>query len=500
MLFEIRPKLASLPGTTAPQPFGGSLRSIVVNLNPDRLRAYNLSPEKVAQALDKGNIITPSGNARIKDQMPIVSVNSIVVDPKDLGNIPIKPEEDVYLRDLGTVQDTTDIPTGWALVNGRRAVYMPILKTADASTLTVANQLKNNMDDMRSVLPKDCKLELEFDQSPYVTGAVGGVVQESAIGAVLTGPDGAAVPGRLAQRDRGRAHHPAVADGFPHRPVHHRPEHQPDDPGRHVAGGRHPRRYGHRGHRKHPYADGQAALAGARRARRHGGNHGAHLAGHALHPGRVLAVVPDGRGGQRSLFVPLAISVGFAMITAFILSITFVPVLSIWMLKPHAHGHADVEAPPGRFSFAAFRRRYVKVVTWCWPRAGWCWAAMLPLAAGSGARHVCAASRSARRFPRRWTPASSRCVSRPPWERRLEVTEDLTRQALKEIKDILGPDSVKISVAHIGQTAPTLTANAVFLWTSGPDQAVIRIALNEEKACSTPRRSRKSCARNCRIV
>src|ERR1700722_19030001 len=172
MLFRVRPKLASLPGTTAPQPFGGSLRSIVVNLNPERLRAYNLSPEKVAAALNRGNIITPSGNARVRDQMPIVSVNSIVVNPKDLGNIPISPEGNVYLRDLGTVQDTTDIPTGWALVNGRRAVYMPILKTADASMLTVAKQLKNNMDDMRSVLPKDCKLQLEFDQSPYVADAV----------------------------------------------------------------------------------------------------------------------------------------------------------------------------------------------------------------------------------------------------------------------------------------------------------------------------------------
>src|SRR5580692_4807707 len=105
MLFRIRPKLASLPGTTAPQPFGGSLRSIVVNLDPKRLQSYNLSPEIVARALDKGNVITPSGNARVRDQMPIVSVNSIVVDPKDLGNIPIKPEIHVYLRDLGTVQD-----------------------------------------------------------------------------------------------------------------------------------------------------------------------------------------------------------------------------------------------------------------------------------------------------------------------------------------------------------------------------------------------------------
>ena len=64
--------------------------------------------------------ITPSGNARVADQMPFVSINSIVVDPKDLGNIPIKPEESIYLRDIGTVLDTTDIPTGWALVNGRR--------------------------------------------------------------------------------------------------------------------------------------------------------------------------------------------------------------------------------------------------------------------------------------------------------------------------------------------------------------------------------------------
>ena len=79
---------------------------------------------------------------------------------------------------------------------------------------------------------------------------------------------------------------------------------------------------------------------------------------------------------------------------------------------------------------------------------------------------------------------------------RLEVTEDLTRQALEEIKNILGPDSLKISVAHIGQTAPTFTANAVFLWTSGPDQAVIRISLNKEKG-SAPRRSWNGCARNC---
>src|SRR5271155_5817281 len=70
MLFRVRPVLASLPGTSAPQPFGGSLRSIVVYLDPERLRAYNLSPQEVADALNSGNTITPSGNARIRDQNP----------------------------------------------------------------------------------------------------------------------------------------------------------------------------------------------------------------------------------------------------------------------------------------------------------------------------------------------------------------------------------------------------------------------------------------------
>src|SRR5271168_2213539 len=335
MLFRIRPKLASLPGTTAPQPFGGSLRSIVVNLNPERLRAYNLSPEHVARALDRGNTITPSGNARIKDQMPIVSVNSIVVNPKDLGNIPIKPEQNVYLRDLGTVQDTTDIPTGWALVNGRRAVYMPILKTAEASMLTVATQLRNNMDDMRTVLPKDCKLELEFDQSPNVTGAVGGVKTQSYIGAVLTGlmvllflRDWRAVivvvltiPASLMgaliglfitgqtinlMTLGGLSLAIGIIEGTAIVVIENI----------HTQLGK-------------PQSVPQAVLAGTAET----------MVPILLSILCILAVFLPSflmEGAARSLFVPLAISVSFALLTAFVVSITFVPVLSIWLLKSHA--------------------------------------------------------------------------------------------------------------------------------------------------------------------
>ena len=477
MLFRVRPKLASLPGTTAPQPFGGSLRSIVVNLNPERLRAYNLSPERVAAALNKGNIITPSGNARVKDQMPIVSVNSIVVNPKDLGNIPIKPEENIYLRDLGTVQDTTDIPTGWALVNGRRAVYMPILKTADASTLTVATQLRSNLDDMRSVLPKDCKLQIEFDQSPYVTGAVAGVEQLSTIGAALTGlmvllflRDWRAVivvvltiplslmGALIGLSITGQTINLMTLGGFSLaigiiegtaivviENIHTQLNRAPSVP--------------------------QAVLLGTAET----------IMPILLSILCILAVFLPSfmmEGAAGSLFVPLAISVAFAMITAFVLSITFVPVLSIWILKPPT---AKSDAP-SRFSFATIQGGYDRMLSWL-IAARWL---VLPAYIGAVvAILVVCGPQLGQEIAPQVDAGQFQMRLKAPVGTRLEVTEDLTRQALDEVKNILGPDSITISVAHIGQTAPTFTANAVFLWTSGPDQAVIRISLNKAKQLRT---------------
>src|SRR5271165_2650439 len=77
-LFKVRPMFASLPGVSAPPPFGGNQRTIVLNVDPQRLEAYNLSAEDVVKALQSGNLISPSGNVRIKDQMPIVPVNTMV--------------------------------------------------------------------------------------------------------------------------------------------------------------------------------------------------------------------------------------------------------------------------------------------------------------------------------------------------------------------------------------------------------------------------------------
>src|SRR3989449_6964941 len=185
----VRPLFATLPGVSAPPPFGGSARSIVINVKPDRLRSYNMSPDEIVGAITAANIISPSGNMPIKRKYPMVPLNSVVRNIKDLESVPIRTGAypAVFLRDIGEVRDASDIITSYALVNGRRTVYIPVTKRADASTLSVVNLVRKKIPKFQSVVPEDVKVSYEFDQSPYVTGAIAGLTLEGALGALLTG-------------------------------------------------------------------------------------------------------------------------------------------------------------------------------------------------------------------------------------------------------------------------------------------------------------------------
>src|SRR3981189_896115 len=186
-LFKVRPLFATLPGVSAPPPFGSSQRTILVRVDPDKLRSYNMSPDEVVQALGAGNTVSPSGNARIGNRMTMVPVNSVVGDFKGLNNIPIRSHgtQTIFIRDVGSVEDGADIQTGYALVNGRRTVYIPVTKRADASTLAVVRAVKANLPRFQSVLPDDVEVSYQFDQSPSVTRALQGLFVEGALGAVL---------------------------------------------------------------------------------------------------------------------------------------------------------------------------------------------------------------------------------------------------------------------------------------------------------------------------
>lgn len=109
-------------------------------------------------------------------------------DLSELGRIPIRTgEHTVYLRDIGTIEDSADLTTGYALVNGRRAVYILATKRADASTMEVINQIRRSLPAMQKELPDDIRVSFEFDQSPYVTRAISSLSTEGLLGAALTG-------------------------------------------------------------------------------------------------------------------------------------------------------------------------------------------------------------------------------------------------------------------------------------------------------------------------
>ncbi len=180
---------SAVPGVSAPPPFGGTARTIVVKVNPERLRAFGMSPEEVVQAVRTGNMLMPAGNVRIGDLAYFTPVNSVVENIEELERLPLRlgSGPTVFLRDVGTVEDGEDIVTSYAMVDGRRTVYIPVTKRADASTMAVVDRIKASLPSFRAAVPDDIRISFEFDQSPYVTNAVNAVVVESALGALLTG-------------------------------------------------------------------------------------------------------------------------------------------------------------------------------------------------------------------------------------------------------------------------------------------------------------------------
>ena len=185
----VRSGFTSIPGVVSPAPFGGSARTIVIKANPELLRAHNMSPDQLVAALRINNQATPAGTVRIGDKNYFTPANTSFKTVKEFENIPLftGSVENVYLKDVATVEDGADITTGFVLVNGKRSVYLPITKIASASTWEVVKNLKKAIPRFQAVLPEDVNLSYEFDQSGYVINAVKNLMAEGIIGAILTG-------------------------------------------------------------------------------------------------------------------------------------------------------------------------------------------------------------------------------------------------------------------------------------------------------------------------
>ncbi len=186
---RIRPMFATIPGLSAPPPFGSNARSIILSIDPAKLRSFNLTPDEVVESLAKFNVMSPSGNIRIGSTMYLTTMNTLIKDATNFGNIPVitKNGIPIFMKDIARVTDAADITVDYALINGKRSVYIPIVKTASASTWSVVQDLKSKLPEMQNLLPNDVKISYEFDQSVFVVNAVKSLITEGGLGALLTG-------------------------------------------------------------------------------------------------------------------------------------------------------------------------------------------------------------------------------------------------------------------------------------------------------------------------
>src|SRR5580693_4421314 len=183
----IRIRLFTIPGLSTPGPFGGKSRQINVDLDQSRLEAKGFSPVDVVNALQASNVIVPAGTARLGDREYNVQLNSSPTTVERFNALPIGVFNGapVTIGDVGHASDSFATQTNVVHVNGKRAVYLAILKHADASTLAVVDAARSALPEIQAAAPNGLELKLDFDQSVFVRAAVENVIREAIISSVL---------------------------------------------------------------------------------------------------------------------------------------------------------------------------------------------------------------------------------------------------------------------------------------------------------------------------
>lgn len=185
---QLRTPLVTVPGAAIPWPFGGKQRQIRIDLDPVALQARGLSAQDVANALAAQNLITPVGTQKIGQFEYVIQLNNSPLKIEELGDLPIKDVNGavVYIRDVGHVLDGNSPQTNIVHVDGGRSVLMMVLKAGSVSTLDIIDGIKKKIVEVRDTLPDNLKIGLLGDQSIFVRGAIAGVAFEGVIAALLT--------------------------------------------------------------------------------------------------------------------------------------------------------------------------------------------------------------------------------------------------------------------------------------------------------------------------
>jgi len=184
--FTVRPQLGTVAGAAPLPPVGGTIRQITVFLDQQRMQARGVSAGDIVKAVNAENVLIPAGDVNIGDFDYNIFSNSMVGLVKDLNNIPVKVVNGapVFLRDVATAADSTSVQSNAVRINGRRAVYIPILKQAGANTIAVIDGVKAALRRLTGV-PKSVQVKLIFDQSLYIRNAIHTLQHEMLLGGGL---------------------------------------------------------------------------------------------------------------------------------------------------------------------------------------------------------------------------------------------------------------------------------------------------------------------------
>lgn len=472
-LNSVRPLFATLPGVSAPPPFGGNQRSIVITLNPDKLQQYRISPEEAISAVSNSSLVMPSGNVFTGKLNRIARTNTALgANLSELLNTPIRPVTGttVYLRDIGTIESGTDIITAYAHVNGKRTVYIPVTKRADASTLAVINAVKAAMPDFKKVVPDDVDVSLEFDQSPFVTNSLRGLIFEGLLGAGLTGLmvliflrdwrsaiivimniPFALLSAVILLWATGQTINIMTLGGLALAVGVLVDEATVSIENTHTQ-----------------------MLPGVSRARAVLQAAGNTAIPRLLSMFCILAVFLPSFfmiGVSRQLFVPLSLAVAFSMIASYLLSSSLVPVFSTWLMR---EGHRGEEHEGFFGRLRSFYERYLRLVLrFRWPLA------LGYLAVAFALLYILLPRMGTELFPDANAPLL-RLRLKAPAGTRIEETERIVLRALDVINNEAGKQNIAITSDFMGAVPSSYPVDLIHLFTSGPQEAIIQVALKPD--------------------
>jgi multidrug efflux pump subunit AcrB len=497
----VRAAFTTIPGLIGSPPFGGNIRTIVIKADPELLRSHQLTPDQLVEALRLNNQISPGGNVRIGDYNYLTPANTVIKTVKDFENIPLYKGgvQNLYMKDVATVEDGADITMGYALVNGKRSVYLSIAKSADASTWEVVQKLKAAMPKFQAQLPEDVKLTYEFDQSVYVINAVKSLLSEGAIGALLTGLmvlmflgdvrgaliviltiPASIICGVLFLQLFGQTINIMTLSGLSlaigilvdESTVTIENIHQHFDMGKPKA---------------KAIWDACKEIAFPK----------------LLILFCILAVFAPAftmQGIPGSLFLPLSLAIGFSMVVSYLLSQTFVPIMANWMMKSHKakHGIAeqasaahkedwelkaamaertDTNSDEKLTRFEKFRARFLRFLDRLLRFRKPVTVAYVILVIGAVALLLGTIGRDV--LPK-VNGSQFQVRLKVPEGMRIERTEEKTIKLLNIVDQIVGKENVSISSAFIGQHPGQFSISPIYLFTGGPHEAVLQLALKEE--------------------